>query len=153
MEKISFQTIYSFFNTTMRFLMSGGKTVETEEAIRRSNICMECPFNNGKIRGKCPNCFARKAVSFVFGTRKPTDKPKIPFDDNPHTPFLYGCEQCGCDLRVKVWLPLEILRDDKEKYPEWCWMRDGHEDRAAPGIGDGNMDRSTLEVPQAKSHQ
>lgn len=106
--------------------------METEEAIRRSTICKDCVFNKHTgMRGRCPGCFARKAVLFLFGHRQGYgEKMKIfpeavPMSKNPLNGQLTYCEKCGCDLKLKVFLPLGVIDNEGVEYPPHCWQNEG----------------------------
>lgn len=119
MEPITFDNIISFLRTAMRWIQMGGKFVPYEEAERRAAICRTCPANHGAARrGACPECFARRAVKFIADQLK----------DRRFENLTY-CEHCGCDLNLKVNLPLEALQTNGYDYPEHCWQRDARSDQ------------------------
>jgi hypothetical protein len=138
--KITINTIHTFLNTTMAWLRNGGELVPVKEAIQRSKICVECPYNNGRMRGRCPGCFARKAIWFIYGhlgnrvDGKPGRNPeKIPVSENPHNEELTYCGKCGCDLKLKVFIPTEVIDTTGVDYPVWCWQKEGYEKHTPPG--------------------
>lgn len=76
--------------------------VEQTEADARAKICLACPYN-GPPHG-CPSCGGklgtlRELILKIRGDRKTV------LDDK-----LRSCYVCGCELRAKVWLPLDLLR-------------------------------------------
>jgi hypothetical protein len=88
----------------------GFKFVEKEEAGRRAAICVRCPMNT-PVSG-CLGCTGVAAlIRRIQGTNKTSQ------DANLHT-----CNVCGCELRVKVLVPLEVIDNSGLAYPEWCWQ-------------------------------
>lgn len=106
---------------------AGGKPVETEEAIRRTQICVKCPENAAKnYKGKCPGCFSRKALMFLYGFKQGNGifKPSVlPLDEIPDRDKLFYCKKCGCDCILKAFVPLGVIEDTEEiEYPAHCWV-------------------------------
>jgi hypothetical protein len=101
-----------FMNTVLKF---GGKFVPQEEAERRAAICSTCPFN-GDVTG-CWGCggILTQVTKFLAGRTTQRDRA------------LESCRVCGCVLRAKVHLPLDVIQDFETRtsldYPEWCWQR------------------------------
>ena len=126
--KITIASAHKFLNTLAAWKQTGGELVSTEEAVRRSEICLKCPHNKS---GRCGTCYARRAVMYLMGHGKA--EAAIPYGDNPHSDSLTSCRKCGCDLKMKVFLPLGVLDNSKIEYPEWCWQNGpGHEDHSPP---------------------
>lgn len=99
--------------------------VPQEEADRRASICSTCPFNSQPAG--CTTCnrgvLATLAAKVVGG--QPTR----------HDASLQACSICGCELKAKVWLPLEVLRrhlstGQMAQFPPphtgfpGCWLRE-----------------------------
>lgn len=127
--RIAIQRTVNFLNTTYNWIQAGGKPVDTELAIKRSKICEGCEFNRQDgSRGRCPACFARGAVLALFGFRQGSGKnvkfhkELLPMTDNPHNGKLTYCKKCGCDLRLKVFIPLGVIENDGVDYPAHCWQ-------------------------------
>lgn len=80
----------------MAFYASGKELVPREEAERRAQICLKCPFNQHFAKtcyGICPEL--KNVVSAVInhvGTQYDAD--------------LHSCTVCGCFIQASVWLPL-----------------------------------------------
>jgi len=129
--RINIDRIQNFLNTTHRWVKEGGKPVPTEEAIRRSKICAGCEFNLPTgARGRCPSCFARGAVLALFGYRSGSGvntkfhEELLPMTDNPHNNELTYCGKCGCDLKLKVFIPKHVIANEGVDYPDHCWQRE-----------------------------
>lgn len=129
-KRITITRIHNFLSTMANWLLDGGEPVPTEEAIRRSEICKGCEFNRPDgIKGRCPSCYARKAVLYLFGYREGSGSrvkhhpEKVPMSENPHNGDLTYCGKCGCDLKLKVFVPLGVIENEGVDYPEWCWQR------------------------------
>ena len=102
----------------LRFLKTiiawGSKTgfafVDQAEAERRAAICATCPLNV-QVSG----CLGCSGVSKLV--RHIRNKRTTSFDPNLHT-----CEACGCELKVKVLVPLDVIDNTGVEYPEHCWQ-------------------------------
>jgi hypothetical protein len=122
--KITVKSSHRFLSSMAAWKQSGGEIVSVEEATRRSAICAECPRNTG---GTCAGCFARRAVMYLMGHGKM--EAAIPYKENPHIDKLKSCQLCGCDLKMKTFLPLGVLNNEGIEYPKWCWQNGpGHEE-------------------------
>ncbi len=122
----SFQRILSGTITLADFwIASGRKRVSTEEIERRSTICQGCAFNQPPTG--CTGCnlaaLNRIIEATVGGDRLPSDAG------------LESCQICGCGLRPKVRIPLDVLQrhltdEQKRQFPpgngQWpgCWLRE-----------------------------
>lgn len=97
------------------WFLSGKKRVEKSEADRRASICSGCPQNQLPIG--CNSCnlnVLRGVVESIVGGKITT-----------HDHLLNACGICGCSLKAKVWLPLELLKKHEpegRQYPDWCWL-------------------------------
>jgi len=131
-KTIAIDRIHNFLSTMANWVMDGGRPVETQEAIRRAKVCKECEFNRQDgLKGRCPTCFSRRAILYLFGWREgfgsrlKNHPEAVPMSDNPHNGDLTYCAKCGCDLKLKVFIPLGVIENRNVDYPEWCWQRDG----------------------------
>lgn len=93
-----------------------GGVVSQEEAERRTNICMQCPYNV-KIGG-CEGCSGIANLVFrVIGARQ-----------TKNMGYLNQCGVCGCSLKAKVWVPKETIdataqiQNNANDFPDWCWV-------------------------------
>jgi hypothetical protein len=103
----------------MRFLktiwdwgtMKGFNFVPMEEAERRAAICAGCPMNT-PVSG-CLGCTGvAAAIRRIQGNHK-TSQDRL----------LNACNVCGCELKVKVLVPEDVIDNRGLDYPEWCWQR------------------------------
>lgn len=128
--RITFHRTANFLQTTFQWLAAGGQPVSTKRAIARSEICAKCEFNVPEAkRGGCPACFSRKAMLSLFGYREGAGKKMkfhkamLPMDENPINDQLTYCGKCGCDLKLKVFIPFGVIANEKVEYPRHCWQK------------------------------
>ena len=113
-RKIRGGDVARFVYTVKNWILKGGKPVDSQEAERRAEICASCPMNV-PVAG-CTAC--RRLASSLF--------PSLKDHSTAFDAELKGCGGCGCDLKLKVWLPFEVLPDGTEDagmYDEACWIR------------------------------
>jgi len=102
----------------MDWVAHGTPLVDQAEANSRSRTCAHCYANSG-IEG-CSNCSMdklRELVVRIVGNKRTEG------DD-----MIQACKICGCALKAKVWVPLNILQrhlsaEQNEQFPEWCWCK------------------------------
>ena len=114
-KRVTFGNAKRFLRSAYNFIKEGGETVPQKKAEERALVCSECPQNDRNAKGKlCPDCL--KGVMFIF-LRKRLHTKK---DEK-----LTYCYVCGCDLRVKVHIPIGAIDNEGvlEKYPKHCWNR------------------------------
>lgn len=94
----------------------GRRKVALEEANARAHTCSSCHFN--RIPSGCSSCNSAVVMElvnrYVGGDKTNADE------------LLRGCDKCGCSLKAKVWIPLEILHRHSPpeiEFPEWCWAK------------------------------
>lgn len=105
------------FTRTIGQWLARGEMVPVEESDRRAKICGDCPFNQG---AGCPTCVMdrmRDAINSFSGWRK-----------TKHDSALNICQICGCSLKLKVLVPLDILhknmpQEKLDRLPDWCWLK------------------------------
>lgn len=105
--------ILRFLSTAKDWILSRN-CVPQAEADRRAEICAMCPLNTEAITG-CSGCTNYAAELFAAIGDKRT----------PAHAVLKSCEVCGCENKVQVWAPLEVLSAHSGglDYPEWCWKK------------------------------
>lgn len=99
------------------WLGAGGDTVEPDQAQRRANICLTCPLN--RVEGIVAPVIAEEI------RRQLEIKHKLNLHVGGET-GLKGCAACGCETRLKIWVPLDRIKpegDEIEKFDEHCWLR------------------------------
>ena len=112
-DRITIGNAKRFLVSAYRFFKGGGETVGQIKAEKRAYACSHCPQNDRKNKkGLCPDCF--KGVVFIFlRKRLQTSQDKK----------LTYCHCCGCDLRVKVHIPIEAIDNEGVDYPDHCWNK------------------------------
>jgi len=92
------------------WIATGKKHVPQEEAQRRANICLRCPYN--VELGGCSGCvdFVGKLTSRIGGLT-------VEGISN-----MKACAICACSLPALVWVPMEAL-DEENGLPSFCWKR------------------------------
>ena len=88
---------------------SGFAFVSQEEAERRAAICARCPMNT-QVSG-CLGCTGVARLINRIRRDRTTS-----FDND-----LDACNVCGCELKVKVLVPLDVIDNSGLDYPDWCW--------------------------------
>ena len=106
-------------------LSEGAKRVDDSEAMRRASICQKCPFNQPPIGcSSCSIAALNKIVEKFLGGQS------MPLDSQ-----LESCMICGCHLRVKVRVPMDVLKrhikpEQMLQFPPahesfvGCWLRE-----------------------------
>ena len=107
--------------------MAKGQVVNSEEILRRSNICSGCPLSTRS--SGCATCrFGRQVANVVNGIRGlagrsityPSIKGAKARDMN--------CGFCGCALIVMLPAKIECFNEPEEKNqarPDHCWAKNG----------------------------
>ena len=106
--------VFIFLKVVKAWVKSGGVIVSQEEADRRSEICSRCP-KNVEVKG-CNVC--KNIIPHMFPSLA---KKRSSLHDQ-----IDGCGVCGCQLKLKVWIPAEVLTpstSDPYAFPEECWVR------------------------------
>lgn len=81
----------------MAFKSGGSQLVSREEAERRAQICIGCPYNASFIKPCSGICQELKnLVNWI------TDHQGTQYDSK-----LFSCNICGCFLQAAIWLKLE----------------------------------------------
>lgn len=102
----------------MDWMSHGANIVSQSEANDRSRTCAHCHYNSG-IEG-CSTCSmgkVRELVGRIVGQRTTQGDAMI-----------QACKICGCALKAKVWIPLDVLQrhmsaEQNNAFPEWCWCK------------------------------
>ncbi len=99
------------------WLGSGAQTVSQELAQKRANVCIECPMN---IKESKLSSAVAEAIKSQLEIKS---KLNLRVDGEKS---LLGCAVCGCETRLKIWVPLERILPDADEMPlfhESCWLR------------------------------
>lgn len=111
-KTVSIGDMKLFFHVINKWLTSGEGFCDNAVAESRAKICSTCPYNV-QIDG-CGACFRiADKVSKTLGKRSTS-----------YDSAIYGCMACGCNLKVKVWCPPNVVAGtlQKDKLPSHCWQ-------------------------------
>lgn len=99
------------------WLGSGGVPVSRGLAEQRSDTCLICPHNKACVPIVADiSEFVREQVELKNHLNLKVDGEES----------LFTCEQCSCPLKLKVWVPLKLIKpteEEKDKFPLACWLR------------------------------
>lgn len=114
-----FATVLQGTRTIADWFLSGKERVTDEEVNRRGSICAYCTENR-QPEG-CTNCNMPSLMGVINSVVGGKD---LPIDNQ-----LRACSVCGCSLRAKLRLPIDVLRRNTsqaqlERFPAHCWMRE-----------------------------
>jgi len=109
---------------------SGSQVVDQETAQKRATACL---YGDTDKEGKPCACrhnqsggIVAKAVAFaIYEQTQLKNELQLRVDGEKS---LHQCSICSCQLKLKIWLPIETLRseelpEEKGKWPAWCWMK------------------------------
>lgn len=110
--------------TLGRWLGEGHHPVSPEDANARATVCEACPLNQpgdwfDRVTGAVAD-FVREEI-----TAKSAMNLRVNNEDK-----LGTCQACGCNLRLKVWVPLSTITgrtppEEFDELSETCWIRRG----------------------------
>jgi len=111
--KFTMDDVKRFIQAAVAALGSRG-LVDQPEAERRAAICASCPLNTN-VKG-CWRC--RGLAEWLFKL--------IGARTTAHGSRLNQCGVCGCAIKAKIWLPLDVAQQVSEGYtfPSWCWLNE-----------------------------
>jgi hypothetical protein len=111
--KFTMDDVKRFIQAAVAALGSRG-LVDQPEAERRAAICASCPLNTN-VKG-CWRC--RGLAEWLFKL--------IGARTTAHGSRLNQCGVCGCAIKAKIWLPLDVAKQVSEGYtfPSWCWLNE-----------------------------
>ena len=106
-----------FHAAYVSWLGEGGKP--SPSADQRAAICLKCPHNKPDnwevvVGGVASLARLQLELKSKMGLQAWGEER------------LHTCELCGCYLRLKVHVPLEIARTntpDWHQFPDFCWIR------------------------------
>ena len=118
-----YHTVQSFVQFLLNWYLKGGKLVDQNTANIRAATCAGCHNNlpSSEVRkGGCGTCnkignMAINAVrAKIIGSHSTTSDAK-----------LLSCRICGCDNRISVWIPNDILLSPEEAnaFPTHCYKK------------------------------
>lgn len=98
------------------WLGEGGVPVSYEQAQSRALVCLSCPNN-------VPGGFITDAVANAIKAHLEL-KAKLSLKVSGER-RLAQCSVCQCQLRLKIWCPVDLLRRralPEDKLPAHCWQ-------------------------------
>ena len=118
-----FQTVQSFAQFLLNWTLKGGELVDQNTANIRASICAACHNNkpSAEVRkGGCSSCNKMGNAAIELVRAKIIKSNKTTSDRN-----LLTCALCGCDNRISVWIPNQILisPEDANAFPTFCWKK------------------------------
>ncbi len=118
-----YKTVSQFVSFIFEWRKAGGQLVDQNTANTRAAICVGChnnkPTNEIRKKACCGGGAAQNAAVVVARATVIRGK-STPYDKN-----LLACNLCGCDLKIKVWIPSDVLlkTEDANAYPSFCWAK------------------------------
>ena len=120
-------SLRNFATAAKNFLMHGGAMLDQNTANIRASTCSKCHNNVPAEQSrqdplKCGVCGGAVNHAVEITRNIALAGRKTPSDG-----VLKTCALCGCDLRIKVWLPVKYFDpkcENANKYPSFCWMKD-----------------------------
>lgn len=105
-------------NPIIEWLGGGGVPVSQTQADMRSHICETCPKNveNG--------WWDRVKSAIAYAIRSHLEQKNMMGLRVFNEDKLGMCKACGCCIKLKVWVPIEHIRNHPsvENFPPWCWI-------------------------------
>jgi hypothetical protein len=113
-RNISLDQVRAFSSFALAHMKNGGELVPVGNARTRAEKCLDCQFNQ-----QITNCGACEKVYEMVEKLVPAER---------RFGGLSVCRICGCGLKVKVNVPIEVIRASEEErslqYPPAgkCWI-------------------------------
>lgn len=117
-----FNTVKSFTQFLWNWKLQGSPLVDQNTANLRAEICAGC-HNNKQSKDVRKGCSACNKMG-----NKVLDGIRDSIISGHRTTFdgrLLACSICGCDNRISVWIPNEVLLtvEDANAFPAFCWKK------------------------------
>lgn len=117
-----------FLAVVNRLAKKGVALVSDEMADDRASICVNCPFNvpAHQARGGCQSCGKNIFNQLAEGSIEVFRKTILGTKKTTYNERLQTCQKCGCDLKLKVWIPKDVLGHtaaELELMPSFCWLK------------------------------
>ena len=108
----------------LEWLGDGLKPVIQKVANERAAICISCEFNREATGLQAAYENVADGLKLLMNA-KADMKLATPYDDQ-----LKTCQQCDCSLKLKVWAPMEHVKNHTSEkvlstLPPHCWIRKG----------------------------
>lgn len=115
-NRFDLRTLYNGMQVFTTWLAAGMPLVSREEAVRRAEICSQCP-----MQAKVPGCRTCSRMARTVMRLQP--KARTPFDAK-----LENCMVCKCVNKAQVWAPEKYLSIGvtdamMEQFPNTCWKK------------------------------
>jgi hypothetical protein len=113
-RRVKLDELFQFFEAMKRWKRTGGKIVPPAVSEGRAAVCVACEENVPLV-----GCFGCANVL-------PTILEMIKGASTSHDASLNGCGVCGCALKAKIHLPIEVMAnslEEMEQFPENCFIR------------------------------
>ena len=106
------------------WLGEGGVPVDSATADARTAVCAGCPQNVRFIWWENTKHAIAETIKRHLAVKHRLEL-HAENEDN-----VAMCRACGCCLRLKVWVPMDVIRphttpEQLAKMPEPCWIRKG----------------------------
>lgn len=121
MALFTFKTVQAFVQFLWAWRIGGGELVDQNTANQRAAICAQCHNNRSSSGGRVCGVCNKMAHGVLDGIRSGIIKnAKTTSDDK-----LQTCLVCGCDLKISVWIPNQVLLklEDHNAYPTFCFKK------------------------------
>lgn len=123
-----FHTVKSFAQFASNWLLKGGTLVDQNTANIRAATCATCHNNkpSSEARVGCSVC-NKMGNAAINAVRSSVIKNNKTTSDHR----LLTCAVCGCDLKISVWIPNQILltKQESNAYPSFCWKKKIEQDQ------------------------
>lgn len=119
----SIKKIWSGIRTINEWVDAGAPSVPADKSTARAAVCVACPKNG---QGDFSSWFTKPAAE---GIRRLLERTKDKNLVTPHDDKLNVCNICLCPMRLKVHMPIEVIRngtDDETvtglRQAPACWI-------------------------------
>ena len=103
--------VRAFIRSAQAYHKAGMKPVDEGLARSRAKVCETCRMNRAAVGcGKC-----NRIAEWIIPTTKDLSKEFM----------LKSCSVCGCYLKIKVWMPDDVIDSDDRNldFPVNCWIK------------------------------
>ncbi len=110
-----------FFELYSQWIGEGLRPVPKEQAQERANVCLKCPLNQPKRTGE----FLKTEVALLVRRQiELKNQMNLRIDGEKS---LHICTGCGCSLKLKPWVPIEMIRNTTDitklnQSEPRCWI-------------------------------
>lgn len=105
----------------MDWLGGGMTAVAPDKAEARATVCVACPLNGD------PNWIQKLDAVAAEGVKHLVELKNDLKLQTSHDAALHTCQACDCHLPLKVWAPIDVIRDNmnaetKARLDQKCWV-------------------------------